>query len=67
MRKLSYLGKKEIKESKNEPLPIQVISKEPESKETKKEDKEMEETPIISRDNKDDIDLEEDIEIPDII
>ena len=29
--------------------------------------KEMEETPIISRDNKDDIDLEEDIEIPDII
>lgn len=59
--------KKEIKESKNEPLPIQVISKEPESKETKKEDKEMEETPIISRDNKDDIDLEEDIEIPDII
>ena len=59
--------KKEIKESKNEPLPIQVISKELESKETKKEDKEIEETPIISRDNKDDFDLEEDIEIPDII
>lgn len=57
--------KKEKKEKKNEPIPI--IQKLSNRKETKKEDKEIEDNHIISRDNKDDIDLEEDIEIPDII